>query len=207
MTPSVKAGIASIILVSALAAGLRWHAARTATDVGFWFDLNPEALAFEGLNELGALTSSDLARVEDVARAELGRAFEGFDLRVTSSRQAFWRLSVVNDVGFRRRPTSAQTFAFGPLGGFGSVAFGTLASGAVRYAPPGASREVILEGVGRGIGRSAAHEIAHQITGSALHDPDDPDSYEYPDTGRASQYYGTLHWKRALPQLRARVGR
>ena len=65
----------------------------------------------------------------------------------------------------------------------------------ITYAPPGATRQTIVDGIGRGIGRVAAHEFAHQMINSGeTHNPRDENSYEYPSSDRAAQYYGELRW-------------
>ena len=100
---------------------------------------------------------------------------------------------------------------FGPLGGSGSVAFAILAHNAIEYAPAGASRQRIVDGIGRGIGRAAIHELAHQALGldnlSSLDNRTDPDSYEYGNADRPSQYYGELTWTTAWPVLVEKFGR
>jgi len=106
---------------------------------------------------------------------------------------------------------AGQSRVFGPLGGSGSVAFAILAHNAIEYAPAGASRQQIVEGIGKGIGRAAVHEFAHQALGldnlSLLDNRTDPDSYEYGNADRRSQYYGELRWTAAWPVLVERFGR
>jgi hypothetical protein len=96
----------------------------------------------------------------------------------------------------------------GSFGGIGAVDFRLVEAFALRYAPAGASREAVLEGIGRGVGRVAVHELAHQIAGvaAAVHDAADDHAYEYPSPERASQYYGELHWTIARPLLEQRLG-
>lgn len=78
---------------------------------------------------------------------------------------------------------------------------------AIRYAPPDASRQTMIDGIGRGIGRVAAHEFAHQILGAAaVHNNADEKSYEYPSPDRSAQYYGELHWTTAWPLLQQKLG-
>ena len=52
---------------------------------------------------------------------------------------------------------AGESHVFGPLESWGSVGFLILAHNAIQYAPPGASRQTIVEGIGRGIGRAAVH--------------------------------------------------
>ena len=53
------------------------------------------------------------------------------------------------------------------------------------------------------------HELTHQMLGggTAAHNDRDPDSYEYGNPDRASQYYGELHWSTALPILQQKFGK
>ena len=87
-------------------------------------------------------------------------------------------------------PNAGESMPLGLLGGSGAVSFDLVALKAIQYAPAGASRQTIVEGIGRGIGRVAAHEFAHQILNTgAVHNRDDENSYEYPSPDRAAQYY------------------
>jgi hypothetical protein len=98
----------------------------------------------------------------------------------------------------RTLPNAGASLSFGWLGGAGAVSFDLVALKALQYAPAGASRQVILDAIGRGIGRVAAHELAHQMIHSAeAHNPGDENSYEYPSSDRAAQYYSELHWTTA----------
>jgi hypothetical protein len=105
-------------------------------------------------------------------------------------------------------PSAGQSFSLGALGGTGSVGFHTLARSAVDNAAAGASRQSLIEGIGRGIGRAAAHEFAHQILGPAMQDDrTDLNSYEYFSSDRQAQFYGELRWVSARPLLQKRLGR
>jgi hypothetical protein len=103
-------------------------------------------------------------------------------------------------------PSVGESYAFGPLGGGGSVAFDNVALNAIRYASPDASRQQIIEGIGRGIGRSAAHEFAHQILGATSIHSEDPNSYEHRSADSPAHYYGELHWATARPLLQEKIG-
>jgi len=147
----------------------------------------------------GRLTEGELESIKAISRAELERAFAGLNIRITGDARAFWRVEV--DHWLRGRgplPNSGESLSFGWLGGSGAVSFDLIALKAVQYAPPGTSRQAIVEGIGRGIGRVAAHEFAHQILNAGLvHNTGDENSYEYPSPDRAAQYYGELHWTTA----------
>jgi hypothetical protein len=87
------------------------------------------------------------------------------------------------------------------------VSFSFLASGAVAYAPDGASRALMVEAIGNGIGRSAVHEFAHQLLPTlAIHDSTDVQSYEYASATRREQYFGEMRWDLAWAPLQLRLG-
>jgi hypothetical protein len=97
--------------------------------------------------------------------------------------------------------------ALGVLGGHGAVMFDIVALKAIHYAPAAASRQSIIDAIGRGIGRVAVHEFIHQILGvAASHNDADEKSYEYGSPDRPSQYYGDLHWTTAWPHLASKFG-
>ena len=82
--------------------------------------------------------------------------------------RAFWRVEVVRTL--RRRgplPNAGESIPRGWLGGSGAVSFDLVALKALQYAPAGATRQTIVDGIGRGIGLVAAHELAHQMIHSA----------------------------------------
>ena len=86
-----------------------------------------------------------------------------------------------------------------------------LAHNAIEYAPPSASRQDIVAGIGRGIGRAAVHEFAHQALGVDnvwnIDNRRDSTSYEYGNADRPSQYYGELRWTTAWPVLQQKFGK
>lgn len=207
--PGLVIGGAAVLTAVVVFGAVRWQGARSTTEAGFWFATDAFALDSHDENRIGGpLSAADRALIAEVARAELVKAFNGLRIVVTDNPSAFWRMEVRRDTSARRRylPSSAESYGFGPLGGRGIVSFTVLASHAVHFAPPDASRERIVSGIGRGIGRAAAHEFAHQILSPlSIHDGEDADSYEYWHASRASQYYGELHWTRAGPLLKARL--
>lgn len=206
-----------ILAVAVLTAGLvfgvlQWRASTATISAGFWFDDFPFDLPADATARLGGpLTGRDVDTIKRVARAEVERAFSGLRIVVTGEREAFWRVRVQREirsiVGGRpnRIPISGESLGLGPFGGAGSVNFMVAALGAVAYAPHDASRQAIIEGIGRGIGRAAVHEFGHAMV-SANHSQDEH-SYEYRSSDRASQYYGELHWATAGPLLQRRFGR
>jgi hypothetical protein len=202
--------VVAISSALALALGTLWLvlAAQPDTRVveaGFWF----EPVVHES-STLGRLTRDDMARIESMARDELARAFDGLPIRLSSRGDARYHVRVTQDVRdprFRRDVNVAgRSRAMAGLGGRGEVSFTFLSSSAIVYAPDGADRDTILDGIGRGIGRAAVHEFTHQLLPSApLHATRDPGSYEYRSAARARQYYGELHWDLARPLLEARL--
>ncbi len=176
---------------------------------GFWFAEHAFVLSAGDTSALGgALGAEDVDRIERVARAELMQAFSGLRIDITDRHDAMWRVSVVSIVTAPGTPAAAGgSVELGGFGGSGSVGLVTLAANAIRYAPKGASRAEMLDGIGRGVGRAAAHELAHQILSRAMRDDKvNVDSYEYFSADRASQYYGRLSWRAAAPLLREKLG-
>ena len=214
MSGVTRAGAIAVVSALVLVAALVWRSAEAPTAAGFWFAKGPFTLFAEEEARIGGpVTASDLRRIEQTARDEVALAFAGMRLVVVDDPSAFWRVEVVQDLNVPDQhlwngPPSgaAESFVFGPLGGRGSVSFLSVAQFAVRYAPPGATRDDIVAGIGRGIGRAAAHEFAHQIIVGSGHNPDDMASYEYPFADREQQYYGELHWTTARPALLKRLG-
>lgn len=204
-----------MVAAAAVIGGLRWQARGTPIEAGFSYDVDSYALSRAGTARLGGpLTAGEVDTIQRVSRAEVERAFTGLRIAIADRRDGFWRVQVLSTLDgappsiFRGRPRGVgESVSLGPLGGRGTVSFRDLADYAVELAPAGASREAMVEGIGRGIGRAAVHEFGHQVTGQANHDESDTNSYEYPYSRRVSQYYGELHWTLARDQLRAKLGR
>jgi hypothetical protein len=176
---------------------------RIAT-AGFWYEDAPFTLPAHAAGRLdGPLTSDELASIKVISRAELERAFAEWRIRITDNPRAFWRVEVMRTLrGRGALPDAGESLSFGWIGGAGGVSFELVANEALRYAPTNATRQTIIEGIGRGIGRVAVHEFAHQILNAgAAHNAADDGSYEYPSPDRAGQYYGELHWTTARPLL------
>lgn len=211
MTANLVAGVVAVAATASLFGALEWKASTTATTAGFWYEDNAFTLPEDIAARLGGpLTSPEIEDIQRVSRFEIERAFADVQIALTSEPSSFWRVQVLPSltVWRRRVPVAGASLGMGPLGGRASLAFDTLAINAVRHAPTGASRQEIVNGIGRGIGRAAVHEFAHQITGGiSLDNRKDSDSYEYFSADRASQYYGELHWAAAAPILRDKIGR
>jgi hypothetical protein len=203
----------AVLATTTLAAGARWYTATAPITAGITFADESFTESRVVTAELGGpFTPEERRAIRDAARREVERAFAGLRVRVVEGPRAFWRVRVLPTVQLRRNrrsfATAGASYGFGLLGGAGFVNFTSLASNAVRYAPPGTPRAAIVEAIGRGIGRSAVHEFAHMMAPDVpIHDTTDPDSYEDTNTARPSQYYGELRWASAWPALRDRLGR
>lgn len=177
-------------------------------EAGFWF----EQVAFSSSRLGGALAAQDMETISSIARSELADAFRGLGIALSDRRDARYRIHVVQelqDARFRR-PVSvpAESRSMPGFGGQGAVSFSWLASGAVGYAPDGASRQDIVEAIGRGVGRAAVHEFTHLILPNApIHDSKDIGSYEYASAARREQFFGEMHWDMAWPLLQERAAR
>jgi len=192
-----------------MAAALGCGAAPRTAAAGFYYEDAPLALPASIAEQVGGpLTARELASIQQTSRAEVERAFNGFNIRFTENRGAFWRVAVVRSLPGRGRPlpSAGESIAMGFMGGAGAVSFDLVSRKAVQYAPAGASRLTMIDGIGRGIGRVAAHEFAHQVLNTSLvHNAADEASYEYPSPDRSAQYYGELHWTTARTLLAQRL--
>ena len=216
---TVLIGAMALFVVTVTSAVIAWRASSATIAAGFWWADTPLLLSADDARKAGGpLTADELRSIEAISRNEVRRAYAGLRINITDRRDAFWRVAVVGAplTVTRNRTTYPFSFAgqsrvFGPLGGSGSVAFAILAHNAIEYAPAGASRQQIVEGIGKGIGRAAVHEFAHQAPGldnlSSLDNRTNPDSYEYGNADRPSQYYGELAWTTAWPVLIQKFGR
>jgi hypothetical protein len=195
----------------AMSAAMAMSACSVTPTAGFWYERNALVLPAEAAPRLsGALTNEEMTSIEKLSRAEIEHAFSGFRLGVTSSHRAFWRVAVVQSLPQRPDhplPDAGESFAMGFLGGAGAVGFDVVAIEAAHYSPVNASRQRVVESIGRGIGRVAVHEFMHQMLGPAVaHNSGDVNSYEYGSADRQSQYYGELHWTTAWPLLERKFG-
>jgi hypothetical protein len=209
MTTSTTLIIAATAAAGLIVGSLEYHSRSNVVTAGFWFD---DSVTFEVHDPQrlgGAITPLERERIQRVARAEVEAAFADFRIRITDSREAFYRVAVRQVLTVNRRLAAAgQSNVFGPLGGDGAVSFVTLAAQAMSYAPAEAGRPEIIDAIGRGIGRAAVHEFVHQILPKGpVHTSQDPASYEFWSSDRPAQYYGVMHWSVAREPLRERLGR
>jgi hypothetical protein len=178
--------------------------ARRAAAAGFWYENDNFTLPAHAAERLGGqLSEAELDVIKRISREELTRAFAGFHIVIGDKRDAFWRIGVASSLrGRGPLPNAGESVSLGWMGGTGAVSFELVSLKAIQYAPADASRQTIVEAIGRGIGRVAAHELAHQILRAGpVHNDTDENSYEYPSPDRAAQYYGQLHWTTARPLL------
>ena len=202
--------VASVVLLGLASLGV-W-ATRTRDDAitaAFWFDPIPSD-ARPRLDPASAdeLTDQDLATIAAVARDEVSRAFAGSRLTLTTSPPAQYQVRVVPLFEFAPLPVPVAGRSRPLPGGRGAgeVNFMVVASSAIAYATPNATRAAIIEGIGRGIGRTGVHELAHQLLPVfPLDSTTDRSSYEYGDL-ESELFYGSLHWNTALPALEQRIG-
>jgi len=208
---AVRQLLVFVCIVGAAGASYWVAAARSRCrplDAGFWF----EEVTFSSRKLGGALTPQEIETIASISRSELAEAFRGLDIRLSDRREAGHRVRVVQELRDLRlrRPVSipAESRSMFGFGGQGAVSFSWLASSAVTYAPDDATRQALIEAIGRGVGRAAVHELVHLILPDVqIHDSTDLRSYEYGSAARREQYFGEMRWDLAWPLLRARVGR
>lgn len=208
-----RIGVAGILLVATLCAALAWRSSPTTFVVGFWYEEFPFTFSDAVTVAMGGpLTRDEIDAIKRISRDELRGAFSGLKLAITDNRDAFRTVRVRRELERRRSqrlPNAGETFALGVLGPRSAVNFTEVVMAAIAHAPPGASRQTLIEGIGRGIGRVAVHELAHAILGlgGSMDNRTDAQSYEYFTHNRPAQFYGELHWAGAWPVLIERIGR
>lgn len=208
--PSQRAIVAGVVVVGISCVGA-WstRARHQVISAAFWFEHVTYGASEVFADRLGGgLTRMELGTIDSLARAELTAAFTSSRLVLSDSRQAMYRVRVVQDLRgpSPKLPVAGESRPLPGRRGVGTVNFVVVANGAIAYAPPDADRRTIIDAIGRGIGRTAVHEFAHQLVGSfALHNTADRRSYEYADL-RREHFYDQLHWGVALPRLQKRIG-
>ena len=176
-------------------------------ELGFWL----EPLSFDSPRIGAPISQAEYEAIEKVARAEIAKAFDDFDVTVAANRQARYRVTVVPNLRdnrlLRRSGTYAgESRAIAGFGGSGAVSFEFVANGAMVFAADDASRATIVESIGRGVGRVAIHEFLHQLLPKfAVHDSKDRESYEGNSPALIEGYFGELHWDIAAPELQRRL--
>jgi hypothetical protein len=173
--------------------------------------LSFEEVSFSSSRLGGALTAADHRLIQAVALAEIEHAFRGLRLKVLPGR-ARYQIRVAQTVLDRRmqRETgvAGQARGMSGFGGSGEVSFSFIANAAMVYVGPEATRDELVEAIGRGIGRAAVHEFTHQLLPRApIHATTDVASYEYRSAARPQQFVGEMRWDLARPLLEARLGR
>lgn len=176
-------------------------------ELGFWM----ESQSFQSSRIGDPVTETEYLTIDRIARAEIAVAFAPYDVTVSANRQARFRVVVLpqlHDMRLRRRRAAhaGESRAVAGFGGSGAVNFEYVANGAMVFSPEHASRETVIEALGRGVGRVAVHEFLHQLLPkSAIHDSKDPRSYEGNSAARVEGYFGELHWDIAAPLLQRRL--
>lgn len=176
--------------------------------LGFWF----EPIAYESPRIGEPLAATELATIDQVARAEIAGAFVDYDVSIIDDRDARYKVAVVprlRDERLVRKGTYAgESRAIAGFGGSGAVNFEYVANGAMVFASESAARADIIDAIGRGVGRVAIHEFLHQLLPkSPIHDSKDPRTYEGNSPALREGYFGDLHWGIAQPWLSERLKR
>jgi len=176
--------------------------------LGFWI----ENVAYQSPRIGEPLTPVELATIDRVARAEIGRAFTDYDVTISDDRKARYKVAVLprlRDERLVRKGTYAgESRAIAGFGGSGAVNFEYIANGAMVFAPASASRADVIDAIGRGVGRVAIHEFLHQLLPkSPIHDSKDPRSYEGSSPALLDGYFGDLRWGIAQPWLNEKLRR
>ena len=176
-------------------------------EIAFWFEPISDDVKHSVPDRLaGSISAQDIVVIEATAREEVVRAFRDLPIVLSTDRVETYRVRVVGRLQNPKTAPSAESHLIAGLGGQGFVNFQLHAHGAVTYAPVDASRNEIIEGIGRGIGRAAVHEFTHQLLGrgAKIDDSEDVQSYEYGSAVRQQQYDGPMRWDIAAPMLRKR---
>lgn len=176
-------------------------------ELGFWIE--PQSYQSPRIGD--PITAVEYATIDRVARAEIAKAFAGYDITLTSNHDARFKVAVLKTLVDERRLRRPGTYAgesraVAGFGGSGAVNFEYVANGAMVFSPEQASRATVIEAIGRGIGRVAIHEFLHQLLPKAAIDGSkDPRSWEGNTAAIAEGYFGDLHWDIAAPWLKARL--
>jgi hypothetical protein len=206
-----RIGIAAVAVVAVLGAVMGWRARQAVFVVGFWYEDFPLTFS-DSVNAAlgGPLTEDDAHNIKRRSVEELKHAFGGLKVRFIDTGDAFWTVRVRRSFERRRMqllPSAGQTLSLGRLGGRSEVNFTEVMLAAIAHAPPGATRQTLIDGIGRGVGRTAVHELTHAILGAtAMDNRTDEHSYEFFTHNRPAWFYGPLHWANAWPVLVERVG-
>ena len=179
---------------------------RSHVELGFWM----EPVSYESSRIGGAISGGEFALIDRIARAEIANAFKDYDVTVTASRDARYKVAVLATLNDQRLiwggTYAGESRGVAGFGGSGAVNFEFVANGAMSVAPDDADRAMIIESLGRGIGRVAIHEFLHQLMPKKpTHDSRDPGSYEGNSPSTIEGFYGDLHWDIAAPWLRERL--
>lgn len=176
-------------------------------ELGFW--IGPQSYQSPRIGD--PITDAEYATIDRIARAEIQKAFEAFEITLTANRNARFKVAVLKTLTDERRLRRPATYAgesraVAGFGGSGAVNFEYVANGATIFSPEHASRATVIDAIGRGIGRVAIHEFTHQLLPKRpIHDSKDVHSYEGNSPAIVEGYFGDLHWDIARPWLDERL--
>jgi hypothetical protein len=126
---------------------------------GFWYQDAALSFSADARNRLGGpLTNGEVESIRQLSRSEVERALSGLRITVSTNQRAFWRVAVLQSLkrsANRQLPATGESVAMGFPGGTGAVDFDMVTTEAIHYAASDASRQNIIQGIGRGIGRVA----------------------------------------------------
>jgi hypothetical protein len=180
---------------------------RRPVAAAFWL----EGVSYDLAESGGPLTARDLVIIETTALDEIRSAFDGISMRFSRRRDARYAVTVVQHLYDLRLKRTSEVFgnarAVRGLGGRGAVNFHAVASAAAAFAPKDATRQDVIDAIGRGVGRVAIHEFTHLfLPRTPIDASDDLLSYEHGHAGRREQYYGQLRWGFARAALLREFG-
>src|SRR5436190_9725336 len=120
-----------------------------AVELGFWFD----PLVYQSPRIGEPISRAEYQIIDKAARGEIAKAFENFDVLLTSNGDARYRVrvaqTITDDRLLRGGVVPGKSHAVAGFGGSGSVNFEYVANGAMMFAPADASRASIIETIGR----------------------------------------------------------
>jgi hypothetical protein len=182
--------------------------AQGPVELGFWI----EEVSYTSPRIGDPVSPSELATIDAVARAEIGKAFEPFGAALSANRAARYSVRVVQGLKDERLKrggdVAGSSRAIPGFGGSGAVNFLFVANGAMVFSPEDASRAEVIAALGRGVGRVAIHEFLHQLLPKTpIHDSHDTHSYEGNSPALLEGYFEDLHWGFTRPLLEERIGR
>jgi len=128
-------------------------------ELGFWI----EPVSFRSPRIGDPLTGVEFRTIDRVAREEIANAFKGYDVTVTSNKDARFKVAVLPALKDQRLVRSGanagESRAVAGFGGSGAVNFEYIANGAMVFSPEHAARSTVIEALGRGTVTEAQQEL------------------------------------------------